>query len=223
MKHTKKPAKCLDCGKRLAFEQNYIENPYVKPLERTHTIIMSHNLNVLEYIYNKFVCKNYASVGYYVGGMSEPELKRSEKQQVILSSYQMASEGLDIPSLNAEFLISPKTDIIQIVGRILRAKHAYSHPIIYDFVDTHEPFQKQWLKRKAYYKKQQYKIIGADTYTYPVAKWKNIYVPPTVDEEGVTSKCTDVSNENDSEEEEEEETQKAVPGTFGKCLLKIKK
>lgn len=224
VKHTKKPAKCPDCGKRLAFEQNYIENPYVKPLERTHTIIMSHNLNVLEYIYNRFVCKNYASVGYYVGGMSEQELKRSEKQQVILSSYQMASEGLDIPSLNAEFLISPKTDIIQIVGRILRAKHAYSHPIIYDFVDTHEVFQKQWLKRKAYYKKQQYKIIGADTYTYPISKWKNIYQPPAVEgEEPPVNQCIETSTDDEDNEEQEEEVQKKVPGTFGKCLLKIKK
>jgi hypothetical protein len=69
-KSVKRRPKCPCCKKVLAFEQNYIENPYVKPLEELHTIIMSHNLNVLEYMYNKFVCKNLASVGYYVGGMS---------------------------------------------------------------------------------------------------------------------------------------------------------
>jgi superfamily II DNA or RNA helicase len=68
----------------------------------------------------------------------------------------MSSEGLDIPTLNSEFLITPKTDIVQTVGRILRAKHLFSHPIIYDFVDTHDVFQRQWLKIKAYYKKQNY-------------------------------------------------------------------
>jgi len=151
-KQRKESPKCPNCKKVLKYEQNYIENKYIKPLEKTHTIIMAHNLNILHYIYKKFVCKNLASVGYYVGGMKESELKKSEKKQVILSTYIMVSEGLDIPTLNAEFLITPKTDIVQTVGRVLRAKHSYSHPIIYDFVDSHDLFQRQWLKRKAYYK-----------------------------------------------------------------------
>ena len=162
IKEIKRRAKCPLCSKVLVFEQHYIENPYVKPLSQVHTIIMSHNLNILEYIYKKMVCKNYASIGYYVGGMSESELKRSESKQVILASYGMAAEGLDISTLNTEFLITPKTDVVQIVGRILRAKHATTIPTIFDFVDTHEVFHRQWLKRKAYYKKQNYRIIMTD-------------------------------------------------------------
>jgi superfamily II DNA or RNA helicase len=98
--------------------------------------------------------------------MSEEELKKTEKKQVIFASYSMCSEGLDIPTLNAEFLITPKTDVIQIVGRILRAKHAFASPVIYDFIDTHEVFRKQWLKRKAYYKKQNYRINEMDSHDY---------------------------------------------------------
>jgi superfamily II DNA or RNA helicase len=149
-------------------------------------------------MYKKFVCKNLASVGYYIGGMNEHELKKSEKKQVIFSSYQMASEGLDIPTLNAEFLITPKTDVIQITGRILRAKHAFSNPIIYDFVDSHDLFQRQWLKRKAYYKKQNFKIIGTNNLDYDSSstKWKVIF---------------------DSTFKKEEEDPP------GKCLIKIKK
>ena len=60
--------KCPTCKKVLKYEQNYIENKHVKPLEKTHTIVMAHNLNILHYIYKKFVCKNLASVGYYIGG-----------------------------------------------------------------------------------------------------------------------------------------------------------
>ena len=105
--------------------------------------------------------------------MKESELKKSEKQQIVLASFSMASEALDIPSLNAEFLITPKTDIVQSVGRILRAKHAYSDPIIYDIKDNHEVFQKQWLKRKAYYKKQNYNIIECDRFSNLCEKlWK---------------------------------------------------
>jgi len=178
-KQVKRRPKCPSCNKVLSYEQHYIENPYVKPIEQLHIIIMSHNLNILEYMYRKLVCKNYASVGYYVGGMSEHELKRSEKKQVILSSYQMASEGLDIATLNTEFLISPKTDVVQIVGRILRAKHATNKPIIYDFVDSHDVFHKQWLKRKTYYKKQNYKIIETNSSDYQkdTSKWKIGFLP----------------------------------------------
>jgi superfamily II DNA or RNA helicase len=159
----KQRPKCPDCNKALSFEQNYIENPFVAPLAQRHTIILSHNLNVLEYMYNKIVCNNLASVGYYVGGMTEQELKISETKQVILATYSMAAEGLDIPTLNAEFLISPKTDVVQAVGRILRAKHATSRPVIYDFIDSHETFRRQWMKRRAFYRKQKYQIIDSLT------------------------------------------------------------
>ena len=174
IKYSTKRARCPCCDKILKYEQNYIENKYVKPIEKLHTIVMSHNLNILNYMYNKFVCKNYASVGYYVGGMSEEELKKTEKKQIIFASYSMCSEGLDIPTLNAEFLITPKTDVVQIVGRILRAKHSFANPIIYDFIDNHDVFRKQWLKRKAYYKKQNYKIneINSNIYNSSVNNWK---------------------------------------------------
>ena len=66
----------------------------------------------------------------------------------------MANEGLDIATLNAEFLITPKTDVVQTIGRVLRAKHAINDPIIYDIYDAHEVFVRQWIKRKSYYKKQ---------------------------------------------------------------------
>jgi superfamily II DNA or RNA helicase len=181
--------KCPKCKKCLKYQQQYVENPYVKPLATTHTIVMAHNLNILHYMYKQFVCKNLASVGYYIGGMSEVELKKSEKNQIILASYSMSQEGLDIPTLNAEFLITPKTDIVQSVGRILRAKHRFSHPIIYDFVDTHELFQRQWAKRKSYYKKQNYKMIGTNNvdYTTQYSKWRRIH--DRSEEDPLCGKC----------------------------------
>ena len=227
----KERPKCPNCKKVLKYEQNYIENKYVKPLERTHTIVMAHNLNILHYIYKKFVCKNLASVGYYIGGMSEAELKLSEKKQIVVSSYVMSSEGLDIPTLNAEFLITPKTDIVQTVGRILRAKHQFSHPIIYDFVDSHDVFQRQWLKRKAYYKKQNYKIIGANSIEYNTdfSKWKIVFEPKagqlciakTGKKETVIK--SDSSEESDGDSEKEEETVSKDKYLGGQCLLKFKK
>ena len=213
----KERPRCPNCAKILKYEQNYIENKYVKPLEQTHVIVMAHNLNILHYLYNKFVCKNLASVGYYIGGMNESDLKKSEKKQIVLASYSMSSEGLDIPTLNAEFLISPKTDIVQTVGRILRAKHAYSHPIIYDFIDSHDVFQRQWLKRKAYYKKNNYKIIGTNNVNYDTnySAWKVIYEPTNIGN-AITYKESS-SSENDSDTETDKRN-KIVAST---CFLKF--
>jgi superfamily II DNA or RNA helicase len=235
-------SKCPNCNKILKYEQNYIENSHVKPLEEKHTIIMAHNLNILHYMYKKFICKNLASVGFYIGGMIEDELKKSEKKQVILASFSMCSEGLDIPTLNSQFLITPKSDIVQIVGRIMRAKHKYSHPIIYDFVDSHDIFQRQWIKRKAYYKSQNYKIVGSNSIDYNdnFNTWKTIYEPKVDQKNKITcnvdkgkkqlsirsNSSSDKSitvDSDESDDEDEEEKLKRKNGLTGKCFINIKK
>lgn len=232
-KRCSETAKCPNCKKKLKYEQFYIENPYVKPLEQLQTLILSHNLNVLRYIYNKIVCKNKASVGFYVGGMSAEELKKSETKQVVLASFAMAAEALDIPSLNAEFLITPKTDIVQSVGRILRAKHAFSEPIIYDIKDNHDVFQKQWNKRKTYYKKQGFNIIECDSNNYNnnYDSWKVTNGLSTKIQQNKPKKCDkmfktgssssdrSIIEDSDSETDDDKKDNKLC----GVCLLKIKK
>jgi superfamily II DNA or RNA helicase len=160
--------------------------------------------------------------------MKESELKKSEKKQVILSTYIMVSEGLDIPTLNAEFLITPKTDIVQTVGRVLRAKHSYSHPIIYDFVDSHDLFQRQWLKRKTYYKKQNYKIIGSNiaNYNNDYSSRKVLYEPKfgeVLCSENTNKKTLSSKSNIPSEKSIAEDTYSDSENNLNEiCLLKIK-
>ena len=71
-----------------------------------------------------------------------------------------ASEGLDIKSLTTLILATPKTDIVQSVGRILRQKHA--QPLVVDIIDSHDVFQKQFKQRKTFYNKKKYKIFEAN-------------------------------------------------------------
>ena len=68
----------------------------------------------------------------------------------------MCSEGLDISTLSTLIFVTPKTDIIQSVGRILRTKD--NNPIVIDIIDSHQIFQNQWKKRQTFYKKEQYSI-----------------------------------------------------------------
>ncbi len=211
---SKKRPKCPLCERVLAFQQNYIENPHLKPLEHVHVIMLAHNLNVLDYIYRKLVCKNLAPVGYYVGGMSEAELKASEKCQVLCGSYTMCAEGLDIPTLTTEFFITPKTDIEQCVGRILRAKHPITPPVVFDIVDQHDNFVSQFRKRKTFYKKNGYRMIEASSkaYTKDYNKWKVLYDPG--------SKKKDYGCDDD-DDDDGVGVGAGNPKFIGKCLISL--
>ncbi len=153
-------------------------------------LLLSHIRLMLESIFIKLSEKGI-SVGFYVGGMKQFDLdETANTKQVVLSTYMMSSEALDIPTLSTLILSSPKTDIIQCVGRILRKKH--DTPIIVDIVDSHATFQNQWKKRKAYYMKCNYKIqkTGIDCYLKAPREnnamvqidtgrnmWKTLYLP----------------------------------------------
>ena len=119
-------------------------------------MVIAHNKSVLKYIHDAVSSREMSSVGYYVGGMKEKDLKESEKKNVIIATYSMAAEALDIKTLTTLIMVTPKTDIEQAVGRILREKH--SSPIVVDIVDTHSLFKNQWKKRKTFYNSQKYKI-----------------------------------------------------------------
>ncbi len=127
-------------------------------------LFLTHRRSLLTYIYKALEHRNISTVGYYVGGMKERDLKESENKQVILATYQMAEEGLDIKSLTTLILSTPKTDIVQAVGRILRVKH--NKPLIIDIVDSHDNFKNQFLKRRLYYIKNKYKILTIENSLY---------------------------------------------------------
>jgi len=86
--------------------------------------------------------------GLYMGGMKEAELTESSKKQIIFATFSQAHEGLDIPTLDTVILATPKSDIVQSIGRIMReTKGKKNNPHIYDIFD-------QWSICHAMYKKR---------------------------------------------------------------------
>lgn len=107
---------------------------------------------------------NEYTSGFYVGGMKSEDLSATETKNVVLATYAMAAEALDIKTLNSLVMASPKVDIIQSVGRILR--DLFCEKVIIDIIDVHPTFQKQWQKRRKYYETCGYKIFSTTSDEY---------------------------------------------------------
>jgi len=118
-------------------------------------MILSHTKQMIHDLYKRIELFE-PSLGYYLGGMKEEHLKESESKKIILGTYAMASEGLDIKTLTTLFLVTPKSDVCQSVGRILRSKD--HQPLVVDFIDETSVFESQFQKRKKYYQSKQYLI-----------------------------------------------------------------
>lgn len=148
---------------RSEFILKVVENE-LKQKAGQQLMILAHNKNILTYLYQAIEHRHIATVGYYVGGMKDADLKKSETCQVIIATYAMAAEALDIKTLTSLLLATPKTDIIQAVGRILRVKH--ERPLVIDIIDTHDVFISQWQKRRKYYNSNKYKILHTNSLLY---------------------------------------------------------
>jgi superfamily II DNA or RNA helicase len=100
-----------------------------------------------------------ASYGYYIGGMKQTDRDtNAADKQVLLATYAMASDALNIKKLNSVILASPRKNVEQSTGRILRQRpeERKLDPVIIDIIDSHGIYQGQWRKRMQYYKKCKY-------------------------------------------------------------------
>lgn len=147
------------CLERVDFVSEIIKNVLDKEPQRK-VLVLSDRRGHLESIKKSDHLKQY-STGFYFGGMKQEDLKKSETCSVILGTFQMSQEGLDIKGLDTLVLSSPKSDIIQSCGRILRDKPSerINIPLIIDIIDDISVFHGQAKKRRAYFKKCKYNII----------------------------------------------------------------
>lgn len=81
-----------------------------------------------------------------------------ESKRILIATYSMCKEGFDVAKLNTLVIATPRPDVDQIVGRILRVEKnkRTTDPLIVDIVDP--AFRRQFQERLSLYNKRNYKV-----------------------------------------------------------------
>jgi superfamily II DNA or RNA helicase len=118
---------------------------------------------LLDYVTRQTVAKypqlSHLTSSVFIGGMKDEEYDDAKKCDVIFATFSLAKEGFDHPELDSCILSTPKSDVVQVVGRILRRKNE-NFPLVVDLVDRDfQSFTCMYYRRRKYYKSQDYEFL----------------------------------------------------------------
>jgi superfamily II DNA or RNA helicase len=135
---------------------------YIKDKDR-FLLILSDRISQLEWFHTAL--EDVCIIGYYIGGMKQLKLdENAEKCQVLLATYQMASEAFSVKKLNTVILATPRKNVQQSTGRIFRQRieERKVAPHIIDIIDSHDCHMRRWFIRQKFYKECEYTIRHID-------------------------------------------------------------
>jgi len=110
-----------------------------------HTLVLTDRRSHCEWLVQQIG----PSAGLYMGGLKQQTLDESAKCRVVVGTFSLAHEGLDISTLSAIVLATPHSDVRQAVGRILRTD---GPKLVYDIVDGWSVMNAMYRKRLAIYR-----------------------------------------------------------------------
>ncbi|MCK5788774.1 MAG: DEAD/DEAH box helicase family protein [Chlamydiia bacterium] len=128
-------------------------------------IVFSELKTHLDILYEMAIMRKIPmkDMGFYVGGMKKAEREEAKGKRILFATYAMVSTGTDIPWLDTAILGTPRSDVVQIVGRVLREYPDKKKPIVFDIVDMDSSvFSGYYQKRIAWYSK-----IGSTVIRHP--------------------------------------------------------
>lgn len=98
-----------------------------------------------------------SKITYYVGGLTSAQREKAKEGAVLMATYQMTAEATDIPDLDTLVMATPKSDVRQIVGRILRSVEGKKEPVVFDILDSSSSVFDGYSKSRA----RWYASVGA--------------------------------------------------------------
>jgi len=121
----------------------------VLTLRRHHVQVL--NQSFLEYGVNSCAM---------LGGETH-DLKLIAQKDVVVATFQLVSEGFDMPDLDTLLLGMPKSDLTQVIGRITRQKNKNT-PWVIDLVDQCDTGKKKFRARKSIYKSLNMALMNSN-------------------------------------------------------------
>jgi superfamily II DNA or RNA helicase len=120
-----------------------------KILVYSHTIDHLRILRKLldEQLVDKIKDKS-VTIDFYIGGMKEEQLDAAAECTIILASFQMAKDSLDIPSLDTVVLAGPVRNPQQPAGRACREYENKKQPIVVDMRADNVPVFKSYAESR---------------------------------------------------------------------------
>lgn len=97
-------------------------------------------------------------IGEFTGPTHRRDRSEHLSRTIVLTTYQMANEGLDKKELDCLVMGTPKSNVVQCIGRIQRPNAEKKEPLVFDLVDTYSVFANMRWKRQALYRKEKYEI-----------------------------------------------------------------
>lgn len=117
--------------------------------KKRHILVLADRVNLLKTL-NEKLQKEGISSGLFIGLMKDQDYEKSKEKQVILGSYQICGTGFNLPSLNTLIMATPRSNIEQMVGRILRQQHDIN-PFVIDIHDMFSIYNFMIKKRLKFY------------------------------------------------------------------------
>jgi superfamily II DNA or RNA helicase len=147
--------KLVDFEPRNAFINEIIQDVYEDGSRQI--LVLTDRVEHTETLFKNLppeIRENACILGRKVSSKDRTEFCASKR--ILIATYQMCKEGFDVATLNTLVIATPRPDVDQIVGRILRVEKEGRKisPLIIDIVDS--AFRRQFQERLALYRKRSY-------------------------------------------------------------------
>lgn len=93
-------------------------------------LVLADRTSQCEWFYKELTNKQI-DCKLYIGSCTKEEREEAKQSQIILATYKIFCEGVDVPTLDTLFIVTPKTDIEQALGRIQRIAEKKEPLIVY--------------------------------------------------------------------------------------------
>ena len=162
-------------AKNAARNQEIVDFSLTAYEKKRHLIIFSNFIDHLTRLEEMLLSQGVdpKDIGYYVGlsankhGKGSPEKKKALREEhaqrlIVLATFSMMGEGSDIPVLSTAVLGTPRSDVVQIVGRIRRFHPGKPQPVVLDLLDEGSIVLKKFADKRL----RWYEELGCEIVNY---------------------------------------------------------